>query len=248
MPNGGKLSIETANVELDEEYALTHADAPSGSYVMLAVSDTGHGMTRETKAKLFEPFFTTKDIGKGTGLGLSSVYGIVKQSGGNIWVYSEPEQGTTFKVYLPRIADAVVTPVLKMPAHRNGGSETILLVEDEESVRTVASRILRRAGYNVREAANGAEALKICEEDGEDVDLIVTDLVMPEMGGAELALRLRRRRPDARILFTSGYTQDAVVRQKFLEQGAAFIEKPFTPDALARKTREVLDAPLLESA
>ncbi|HEY8166280.1 MAG TPA: response regulator, partial [Gemmatimonadaceae bacterium] len=248
MPNGGKLSIETANVELDEEYALTHADAPSGSYVMLAVSDTGHGMTRETKAKLFEPFFTTKDIGKGTGLGLSSVYGIVKQSGGNIWVYSEPEQGTTFKVYLPRIADAVVTPVLKMPAHRNGGSETILLVEDEESVRTVASRILRRAGYNVREAANGAEALKICEEDGEDVDLIVTDLVMPEMGGAELALRLRRTRPDARILFTSGYTQDAVVRQKFLEQGAAFIEKPFTPDALARKTREVLDAPLLESA
>jgi two-component system cell cycle sensor histidine kinase/response regulator CckA len=245
MPHGGKLSIETANVELDEDYALTHADAPAGSYVMLAVSDTGHGMSRETKERLFEPFFTTKDMGKGTGLGLSSVYGIVKQSGGNIWVYSEPEKGTSFKIYLPRIAEQVVVPSVKVPAIRNGGAETILLVEDEESVRAVASRILRREGYTVREAANGADALKICELDGAEVDLIVTDLVMPEMGGAELALRVRRSRPGARILFTSGYTQDAVVRQSFLEQGAAFIEKPFTPDALARKTREVLDAPLI---
>jgi two-component system cell cycle sensor histidine kinase/response regulator CckA len=246
MPEGGKLTIETSNVELDEEYAMAHADAPSGSYVMLAVSDTGHGMNRETKARLFEPFFTTKDTGKGTGLGLSSVYGIVKQSGGNIWVYSEPDKGTTFKVYLPRIADVSVTPVVKAPATRNGGTETILLVEDEDSVRAVASRILRREGYTVREAANGADALKICEVDGEEVDLIVTDLVMPEIGGAELALRVRRTRPHARILFTSGYTQDAVVRQSFLEQGAAFIEKPFTPDGLARKAREVLDAPIVE--
>jgi PAS domain S-box-containing protein len=240
MPNGGKLIIETSNVNVDEEYASAHADTTPGEYVMIAVTDSGAGMTRDVKEKLFEPFFTTKEKGKGTGLGLSSVYGIVKQSGGFIWVYSEPGTGTTFKVYLPRAEETRRSFVSPVRPVRRVGAETILLVEDDEEVRQVATRILRKNGYRVLEASNGAEALKVCEAESLPVDLIVTDIVMPEMGGSELAERIRETQPDARILFTSGYTEDAVVRQSFLQEGEAFMEKPFTPALLSQKAKEML--------
>ena len=242
MPDGGQLIIETSNVEIDEEYAGTHADTSPGPYVMLAITDTGVGMSRETKERLFEPFFTTKEKGKGTGLGLSSAYGIVKQSGGFVWVYSEPGQGTTFKIYLPRAEENESRSVATPTRNRRIGVETILFVEDDEEVRQVATRILRRNGYRVLEATNGADALRVCEAERDPVDLIVTDIVMPEMGGSELARRIRERQPDARILFTSGYTEDAVVRQSFLQEGEAFIEKPFTPALLTQKAREMLES------
>ncbi len=242
MPDGGRLIIETTNVDIDEEYASTHADTAPGPYAMLAVTDTGTGMTKEVREKLFEPFFTTKEKGKGTGLGLPSVYGIVKQSGGFLWVYSEPGKGTTFKIYLPRGQwEATVEPVRTPRSNKPVGAETILLVEDDAEVRSVALRILRKNGYRVLEAANGADALKVCEAEGIPVDLVVTDIVMPEMGGSELAERIREAQPDARILFTSGFTEDAAVRQSFLHAGESFIEKPFTPASLAKKAREVLD-------
>ncbi len=240
MPDGGKLIVETVNVVIDEEYASQHADTTPGEYAMIAVTDTGAGMTKEVKDKVFEPFFTTKEKGKGTGLGLPSVYGIVKQSGGFLWVYSELGKGTTFKVYLPRATDTQQSSFRTPNKNRTIGSETILLVEDDAEVRQVASRILRRNGYRVLEADNGAEALKVCEGEEDAVDLIVTDLVMPEMGGSELAERIRENQPDARILFTSGYTEDAVVRQSLLHAGEAFLEKPFTPAKLANKARELL--------
>ena len=243
MPDGGKVDIETANVELDGEYGRTHAATPAGSYVLLAVSDSGHGMSRETQKRIFEPFFTTKEKGQGTGLGLSTVYGIVKQSGGAIWVYSEEGRGTTFKIYLPRV-NALVESATQTVAANGRGKETILLVEDEAAVRAVASRVLRRSGYTVIEAGNGIEALRQCEERGTEVDLIITDIVMPEMGGFELANRVRRARPGARILFTSGYTENAVLRRSFVEPGEAFLEKPFTPADLAQRARELLDGPL----
>ena len=242
MPGGGTIDIETSNVELDDNYVRTHASTQPGPYVMLAVSDTGQGMSRETQTRAFEPFFTTKEKGKGTGLGLSTVYGIVKQSGGSIWMYSEQGRGTTFKIYLPRVDaladDNVVAPVL----NGLGGHETILLVEDEDSVREVASRILQRQGYSVVEARNGKEALREFGERGREFDLIITDIVMPEMGGLELAQRVREWAPAARILFTSGYTEDAALRRSFLEPGAEFIEKPFTPARLAERARQVLDS------
>jgi CheY-like chemotaxis protein len=200
------------------------------------------GMSREVRDKLFDPFFTTKEKGKGTGLGLSSVYGIVKQSNGFVWVYSEVDKGTTFKIYLPRIQDEQRHLASTPRKNRKVGEETILLVEDDNEVRDVATRILRRNGYRVLEACNGADALRVCEAENSPVDLIVTDIVMPEMGGSELAQRIRETQPDARILFTSGYTEDAVMRQSFLGDGEAFIEKPFTPATLARKAREVLDS------
>jgi PAS domain S-box-containing protein len=244
MPDGGKLTIETANVELDESYANAHAFATAGHYVMLSVSDTGFGMSRATREHIFEPFFTTKEPGKGTGLGLSTVYGIVRQAGGNIWVYSELDVGTTFKIYLPRV-DAAVSGRVEAkaldPVRR--GSEIVLLVEDDEAVRGVACRILRRQGYRVIEATNGIEALDICADPSVEIDAIITDMVMPELGGREFACRLHDYRPGARLIFMSGYTEDAVTRQSLLEPGASFIEKPFTPDALTRKLRAVLDAP-----
>jgi PAS domain S-box-containing protein len=242
MPDGGRLIIETSNVVIDEEYASTHADAEPGQYAMIAVTDTGAGMTREVREKVFEPFFTTKEKGKGTGLGLPSVYGIIRQSGGFVWVYSEPGRGTTFKIYLPK--SNTIAPVSRHSPieNRRVGPETILLVEDDLEVRQVAMRILRQNGYRVLEAGNGADALRICEDEGDDLDLIVTDIVMPEMGGSELAQKVRELKPEARILFTSGYTEDAVVRQSLLHAGEAFIEKPFTPGSLTRKTREVLDS------
>jgi CheY-like chemotaxis protein len=214
----------------------------TGDFVMLSVSDSGSGMTPQTQARIFEPFFTTKERGKGTGLGLSTVYGIVKQSGGNIWVYSEPGLGTTFKIYLPRV-DAV--PVVASPperrAARHQGSEVILVVEDDAAVRTVVSRILRTGGYAVLEASNGTQALNICANPDIGVDLIITDIVMPEMGGREFARLLGDLRPAARMLFMSGYTEFGVTQNTLLAPGAAFIEKPFTMEALARKVRDVLD-------
>jgi PAS domain S-box-containing protein len=241
MPGGGKLIIETSNATIDDDYASTHADTEPGCYVLISVTDTGAGMTREVKDKLFEPFFTTKEKGKGTGLGLPSVYGIVKQSGGFVWVYSELGKGTTFKVYLPRSAEPASSANRALTRNRTSGSETILLVEDDEEVRNVATRILRRNGYRVLEAGSGADALRVCEEESEPVDLIVTDIVMPEMNGSELAQKIREKQPDARILFTSGYTEDAVVRQSLLNPGEAFIEKPFTPASLAKKARDLID-------
>ena len=246
MPEGGRLIIETANVNIDDEYAMTHADTKPGPYVMIAVTDSGTGMTKEVREKLFEPFFTTKEKGKGTGLGLPSVYGIVKQSGGFVWVYSELGRGTTVKVYLPRALEPVPAAdghgeTLRTPkGNRQVGVETILLVEDDDEVREVALRILRNNGYHVLEAANGADALRVCEQQPFPVDLVVTDIVMPEMGGTELAEKIRETQPDARILFTSGYTEDAAVRQSFMHPGEAFIEKPFTPASLAKKAREML--------
>ena len=242
MPQGGKLTIETRNVELDGEYTDEHFGVESGRYVMLAVSDSGHGMDAETRARVFEPFFTTKQLGKGTGLGLSTVHGIVNQSGGHVWCYSEPWRGTTFKIYLPRV-DAVAEES-KGAISSNvtaTGSETILVVEDEDAVRRAAERILRNAGYHVLGAANAAEALLLCERFGEHIDLLLTDVVMPQMSGRELADRLREQRPSLAVLYTSGYTDDAIVRHGVLEAGTNFIGKPFAAAALAQKVRDVID-------
>ena len=242
MPNGGTLTIETANVELDETYAERHAVVEAGSYIMLAVTDTGCGMDRATQARIFEPFFTTKPPGTGTGLGLSTVYGIVKQSGGYVWAYSEPGHGTTLKVYLP-CSDDMVDHVNPTP-QRNGhlkGSERILLVEDEEAVRAVARRMLEKNGYTVLEARHGKDALLNFQQHEGTINLLLTDMVMPEMGGRELAERLTTIAPDLKVVYMSGYTADAVTRQGFAAPGAAFLQKPFTAESLARAVRGALD-------
>jgi CheY-like chemotaxis protein len=243
MPMGGKLTIETANVELDEEYARAHIGVTPGRYVRLSVSDTGFGMSKEVKEKVFEPFFTTKEKGKGTGLGLSTVYGIVKQIGGNIWVYSELNQGTTFKIYLPRVEEEAT-----FLRHRDDteilpqGRETVLLVEDDPSVRGFVVQVLRRQGYTVLEATNGKEALRVVQEEaGRKIHLLLTDVVMPQMGGKELADRLKILQPDIKVLFISGYTDNAIVHHGVLEPNINFLQKPFSPTALPRKVREVLD-------
>jgi CheY-like chemotaxis protein len=242
MPNGGKLTIETSNVVLDEEYALNHIAVKPGDYVMLSVSDTGCGMSSEVKEKIFEPFFTTKEKGKGTGLGLSTVYGIVKQSGGNIWVYSETGHGTTFKIYLPRVDE----PVEELPERpRIGeiprGNETILIVEDDEAVRKLAARILKRQGYIVLEAHHQKEAMSFCKEWKEPIHLILVDVIMPEVSGHQLVQSVRQVRQDLRVLYMSGYTDNAIVQHGVLKKGVNYIQKPFTMDGLARKVREVLD-------
>ena len=243
MPQGGRLMIETADVELDESYARGHAVVQPGPYVLLAVSDTGCGMDKETQARVFEPFFTTKGKDKGTGLGLATAYGIVKQSGGYIWVYSEPGQGATFKIYLPRVEKEAepLEPHVGPPALRKG-SETILLVEDDEKVRNLLRTILAGNGYTVLEASNGIAALEKYEHHQEGIQLLLTDAVMPEMSGRELAGRLIARNLDLKVLFCSGYTDDAIVRHGILEEGIPFLQKPFTPNTLLRKVREVLDA------
>ncbi len=242
MPNGGKLTVETKNVYLDSAYAQTHLAVQPGHYVMLAVSDTGAGMEPEIREHIFEPFFTTKEAGKGTGLGLSTIYGIVKQSGGNIWVYSEVGHGTTFKIYLPLInEDASTEPVVIAPEIAKG-TETILMVEDEGSLRELILEILEQEGYKVVVARDGREALSLVAEHDGVIDLLITDVVMPEVSGRELAERLTRNHSKLKVLFMSGYTDDAVVRHGVLEAGTSFLQKPFTPDALIRKVREVLDA------
>ena len=242
MPLGGKLLLETKNTVLDESYVLTHPQGPSGENVLLAITDTGCGMDPSIKARIFEPFFTTKGPTKGTGLGLATVYGIVKQSGGHIEVYSEVSQGTTFKIYLPRAKDGEpVTAGLPAPQQIRGGTETILLVEDEEGVRTLAKTVLRKRGYTILEAQNGGEALLLCETYSKAIDLLVTDVVMPNMSGRELTERLATLRPKMKTLYMSGYTDDAIVQHGVLESGIPFVQKPFVPEALARKVREVLD-------
>jgi PAS domain S-box-containing protein len=243
MPHGGKVTIETMNVELDESYAAKHPGSSSGPHVMLAVSDTGIGMDEGTLAHVFEPFFTTKQRGEGTGLGLSTVYGIVKQSGGSIWVYSEPGRGTTLKVYFPRVlAGAPSEPVVARPEGLRG-HETILLAEDQPEVRSIGSAVLRRYGYEVLEAANGEQALGIIRSHEGPIHLLMSDVVMPSMNGPELARRVQAEHPGMRVLFASGYTDDAIVRHGVLDPGVAFLQKPFTPTALLKKIRELLDTP-----
>jgi two-component system cell cycle sensor histidine kinase/response regulator CckA len=242
MPGGGKLSLETANVELDELYAKSHISVIPGPYVRLSVGDTGCGMTPEVMEKIFEPFFTTKEKEHGTGLGLSTVYGIVKQSGGNIWVYSEPGYGTTFKIYLPRVReDADILASQENMSELPRGNETVLLVEDETSVRSLAAHVLREQGYNVLEAANGNEALQRMREYREKVQLLVTDVVMPQMGGEKLFEHLSAELRDLKALFISGYS-DMIIRHHVLSRSdMPFLEKPFSPKALALKVRKVLD-------
>jgi CheY-like chemotaxis protein len=242
MPGGGKLTIETGSVELDASYSSEQLGVTPGPHAMLAVTDTGTGMSRETRARIFEPFFTTKEKGKGTGLGLSTVFGIVQQSGGHVWVYSEPGEGTTFKVYLPEAASdglSSTPPSVPVVVH---GKETILLAEDEEQVRRVARDVLERYGYRVLEAGNAGEALLICESHPGTIDLVLTDVIMPQMTGPQLAERLARVRPDVPVLFMSGYTENAIVRHGILESGLSYLPKPFTPETLARRVRQVLDA------
>lgn len=241
MPRGGKLTIETVHANLDEGYVKSHTVAEPGRYVMLAVSDTGTGMDAKTQERIFEPFFTTKEVGRGTGLGLATVYGIVKQSGGNIWVYSEPGKGTTFKIYLP-IAKDLASPELEVnPVDTPQGEGTILLVEDDALVRDLASDILETNGYRVLTAANGVEALRVCTEQLGHINVMVTDVVMPQMGGRELAERVSRLRPETKVLYMSGYTDDAIVRHGILEDSVSFIQKPFSFELLTRKVREVLE-------
>ena len=241
MPRGGALTIETADVELSEEYGRLHPDVEPGPYVMLAVSDTGTGMDAATQARIFEPFFTTKGVGQGTGLGLSTVYGIVKQSGGHVWVYSEPGFGTTFKLYLPRASAPDAAPRrVSAESSVQHGSETVLLVEDDAQVRQAAHRILTRAGYVVLEASDGAEALRLAGARARAVDLLLTDMVMPDMSGRELASLFRARYPDVGIAYMSGYTEDTVVRQGGFESGTVFVPKPFTPQSLTAKLRQAL--------
>jgi PAS domain S-box-containing protein len=240
MPQGGRLSIETANVELDEVHARNHLDATPGRHVMLAIADTGCGMDEKTRSRLFEPFFTTKGIGRGTGLGLATVYGIVKQSGGNIWVYTEPGKGTTFKVYFPCV-DAQPTPRVATEATvANGNGELLLVVEDEAALRTLFARMIRELGYRVRVAANGGEALLAVEEEGLKPDLLITDVVMPGMSGRVLAERLQRILPGLPVLYASGYTDNAIVHHGVLDPGTPFLQKPFGIGALGAKIRQLL--------
>ncbi|MDP8238014.1 MAG: PAS domain S-box protein, partial [Candidatus Hatepunaea meridiana] len=243
MPAGGNIEIETMNVELDEEYARTHSDVTPGSYVMLAVSDTGCGMTDEVKSKLFEPFFTTKEEGKGTGLGLSTVYGIVKQSGGNIWVYSELDKGTTFKIYLPMVegkAEEFKRKVVDV-SEALRGTETILVVEDEEALRELTCYVLEQQGYNVLEAQTGGDAYLLCQKMEKPIDLILTDVVMPNMGGPELVDKLKEIWQDFKVVYMSGYTRNAIVHNDILDVDTEYIQKPFRPVDIARKVREALD-------
>jgi CheY-like chemotaxis protein len=241
MPQGGKLIIETSNKFLDEAYARLHFQVQPGPYVMMAVSDTGCGMDAETQTQMFDPFFTTKELGKGTGLGLSTVYGIVKQSGGDIWVYSERGRGTTFKLYLPCVDQAADTLHPELTRIKPSGTETVLLVEDEELVRQLAALVLREHGYEVLEATSGDDALRIAQQYEGGIHLLLSDVVMPQMSGKELADRIKSTRSDIRVLYTSGYTDDAVLHHGISDADLQFIQKPFTPNALANKVREVLD-------
>jgi CheY-like chemotaxis protein len=242
MPSGGKLTIETSNAELGEAYAAQHIGVEPGSYVLLGVGDTGCGMDDYTQSRIFEPFFTTKDKDKGTGLGLSTVYGIIKQFGGSIWVESEPGRGSAFTIYLPRsVAPGVAVSVATGNRTRPVGTETILVVEDEESIRILARRILSAAGYTVLIAENGKEALRASEQYDGDIDLLLTDVVMPGMGGQTLAERLSIVRPGIKVLYMSGYAENPVIHHGVLDSKTNFIGKPFAPEDITRKIREVLE-------
>ena len=241
MPNGGRITIETANVHLDEGYTRTHLGVVPGDFVMIAVSDTGHGMDAETRRHIFEPFFTTKERGKGTGLGLATVYGMVKQSGGDIWVYSEIGKGSTFKLYFP----TVTSPALESSGDGTlqstvRGTETVLVVEDENAVRELTVKMLRQLGYTVLTAASGAEAIEICQNPDSTISLLVTDVIMPSMSGRQLADRLLAMRPEIKVLYLSGYTEDTVSDHGVLEEGVNFLPKPFAREVLGRKIREIL--------
>ena len=249
MPEGGKLVIETANIELDDTHASIHPVAAPGRYAMLTFIDTGIGMDAKTQSRIFEPFFTTKELGKGTGLGLATVYGIVKQSGGYIWVYSEPGRGSTFKIYLPRVEEAEESvQASEAKVHSPAGSETILIVEDDEAVRAFAARILQDLGYKVLESTSPEDALQIGDERQKPIDLLLTDVVLPGMSGRKIAERLTSLRPSMKVLYMSGYTADSVVRNGVMEATTAFLQKPFTPASLAGKVREVLDSGREESS
>ena len=247
MPGGGRLTIQTANVHLADAYGPENFYTEGGHYVVLAVSDTGSGMDQETRSHIFEPFYTTKQQGKGTGLGLSTVYGIVKQSGGYVFVESEPGKGSTFKVYLPGVAEEVDASASRSQASsRRRGSETVLLVEDEDGVRSLAKQVLENHGYTVLEARNGAEGLAMAEQCGRlkhPIHLVLTDVVMQHMSGRQLAEEMERRFPRIKVLYMSGYTDDAVLQRGVLAAGSAFLQKPFSPEALAQKVRELLDLP-----
>jgi len=245
MPKGGKLTVGTANADLDKNYFRErgiHEETP-GHYVMLTISDTGSGMDKETQEHIFEPFFTTKEVGKGTGLGLSTVYGIVKQNNGFIWVYSEPGQGSTFKIYLPKVkGDAKPKEKEQTPNDDLSGSETVLIVEDNDSLRNFAQKILYIYGYSTLNAKNGEDALRVCKEHNGQIDLMITDVVMPKMGGREAAERLQPLYPRMKVIYMSGYTDNAIVRHGVLKPGLNFLEKPITPEGLARKVRKALES------
>lgn len=240
MAHGGKLTIETANVALDAKYAKAHPGAHAGPHVMMAVSDMGIGMDAATKARIFEPFFTTKEPGKGTGLGLATVYGIVKQSGGNIWVYSEPGRGTTFKIYLPRVEVLAPQQGAKPESAGAPGTGTILVVEDEDGVRALLRDVLESGGYTVLTAGNAEEAMEICTGYQGEIRLLLTDVVLPGMGGRELSEKLLTMRPQMRIVFMSGYTDNAIVHHGVLDPGLNFIEKPIQPNELLERIAEFL--------
>jgi signal transduction histidine kinase len=248
MPNGGKLTVTTANTTLDKNQLNNFPDLCAGDYVMLTIADTGTGMSEEVKAHLFEPFFTTKPPGKGTGLGLATCFGIVKQNTGHINVHSELGRGTTFKIYFPQVQSALESPRVRiMPTEATGGNETVLLVEDEPVVRELAVATLREKGYTVVEAVNGEEGLRMARQHDGKIDLVLTDVVMPVMGGKEMADALRTSHPDTKVLFTSGYTEDAMGHHGVLRPGILFLQKPYMTATLARKVREVLDEGLLQS-
>ena len=246
MPGGGRLTIETQNVDLDARYAADHLGVTPGPHVMLAISDTGVGMDAATQNRIFEPFFTTKESHKGTGIGLSTVFGIVQQSGGSVWVYSEVGRGTTFKVFFPRVDAPSVSDAEPVAVTATRGSETILVVEDNDPLRIVTRDILARNGYHVLEASSGEEALRICQET-EGIHLLITDVVMPEMSGRVLVERALPLRPTMKVLYMSGYTEDAIVHHRVLSPGIALLQKPITPDGLLRRVRQVLEAIALPS-
>jgi PAS domain S-box-containing protein len=241
MPDGGRITIETGVAELGDEYVQTHFDIDPGRYVCISVTDTGHGMTPKVQSHIFEPFFTTKGLGEGTGLGLSTIYGIVKQNNGSIWLYSEPGKGSTFKIYLPAVDAEPQETSAGSSVILERGSETILLVEDEAGLREMVEQLLEGQGYTVLSAANSYEATQLCSSHRGPVDLLLTDVVMPKTSGQELARRLQTLRRRMRILYMSGYPTETIVRHGDIEPGAAFLEKPFTPEALAKKVRAVLD-------
>jgi CheY-like chemotaxis protein len=242
MPEGGRITVETNNTDLDADYAAIHVPTRPGRYVMLAITDTGSGMDAATQTRIFEPFFTTKDVGKGTGLGLATVYGIVKQSDGYVWVYSEVGVGTTFKIYLPRVDEEADLAREQEPSLPLRGTETVLLVEDEASLRELLGEVLQAHGYSVLLARDGAHAQQIAEAHAGPIPIMVTDVIMPGMGGPKIVDLVTQTRPETKVLFISGYSDESIVRYGLNRPGRAFLSKPFAPDVLLRRVRELLDA------